>query len=83
MYDELAVVAGDRTLRTRPGDVRRIIADKHPSQDSPFPAPPDLKVSATCVRVPVVTAHSLSVHATFERPVSVGEARRALVLAPT
>src|SRR3712207_7438089 len=28
---------------------------------------PDLKVSATCVRVPVVTTHSLAVHATFAR----------------
>ena len=26
---------------------------------------PKLKVSATCVRVPVVTTHSLTVHATF------------------
>ncbi|GGM77608.1 aspartate-semialdehyde dehydrogenase [Longimycelium tulufanense] len=36
---------------------------------------PDLKVSATCVRVPVVTTHSLAVHATFARPVSVARAR--------
>ena len=28
---------------------------------------PDLKVSATCVRVPVVTTHSLAVHAVFDR----------------
>jgi aspartate-semialdehyde dehydrogenase len=28
---------------------------------------PDLKVSATCVRVPVITTHSLTVHATFEK----------------
>src|SRR5689334_8959440 len=27
---------------------------------------PDLKVSATCVRVPVVTTHSLAVHAVFQ-----------------
>ncbi len=31
---------------------------------------PDLKVSATCVRVPVVTTHSLAVHATFSREVT-------------
>ena len=31
---------------------------------------PGLKVAATCVRVPVVTTHSLAVHATFARPVS-------------
>ncbi|HTN40990.1 MAG TPA: aspartate-semialdehyde dehydrogenase, partial [Asticcacaulis sp.] len=31
---------------------------------------PDLKVAATCVRVPVFTGHSLSIHAEFERPLS-------------
>jgi aspartate-semialdehyde dehydrogenase len=36
---------------------------------------PDLKVSATCVRVPVVTTHSLAVHATFADEVTVAEAR--------
>jgi aspartate-semialdehyde dehydrogenase len=36
---------------------------------------PDLKVSATCVRVPVVTTHSLSVHATFAEPITVEQAR--------
>src|SRR6201988_2649258 len=30
---------------------------------------PDLKVSATCVRVPVVTTHSVAVHARFSGPV--------------
>jgi aspartate-semialdehyde dehydrogenase len=30
----------------------------------------DLKVSATCVRVPVLTTHSLAVHAVFEKTVS-------------
>ena len=30
----------------------------------------DLKVSATCVRVPVLTTHSLAVHAIFEKTVS-------------
>ncbi len=44
---------------------------------------PDLKVSATCVRVPVVTTHSLAVHATFRRPITVDEARRALIEAPS
>jgi aspartate-semialdehyde dehydrogenase len=44
---------------------------------------PDLKVSATCVRVPVVTTHSLAVHATFERPVDVATARAVLEAAPT
>jgi aspartate-semialdehyde dehydrogenase len=31
---------------------------------------PTLKVSATCVRVPVLTTHSLAVHAIFEKKVS-------------
>jgi len=39
---------------------------------------PDLKVSATCVRVPVVRAHSVAVNAEFERPVSVEAARAAI-----
>src|SRR5450631_1950344 len=36
---------------------------------------PDLKVSATCVRVPVITTHSLAVHAVFEQEPSQGEAQ--------
>jgi aspartate-semialdehyde dehydrogenase len=44
---------------------------------------PDLPVSATCVRVPVVTAHSLAVHATFAGPVTVAEARSVLAAAPS
>jgi aspartate-semialdehyde dehydrogenase len=44
---------------------------------------PDLKVSATCVRVPVLTTHSLAVHATFQQAIDVDEARRVLVEAPS
>ncbi|MGH3356682.1 MAG: aspartate-semialdehyde dehydrogenase [Nocardioidaceae bacterium] len=44
---------------------------------------PDLKVSATCVRVPVVTTHSLAVHATFERKITLAEAQQAMVEAPS
>lgn len=39
---------------------------------------PDLKVSTTTVRVPVVRAHSISINAEFERPVSVEAARAAI-----
>jgi aspartate-semialdehyde dehydrogenase len=39
---------------------------------------PDLKVSATCVRVPVITTHSIAVHAVFEREPSQGEAQTIL-----
>ena len=116
LYDEIEVVAGDRTLGHHPGDVRRAVANKL-GEDSPFPAPlalnvipiagslrdggwsseelkvrnesrkilsiPDLKVSATCVRVPVVTTHSLAVHAVFEREIDVRDARQALIEAPS
>ncbi len=44
---------------------------------------PDLKVSATCVRVPVVTTHSLAVHAVFQKPLTADDARQALVEAPS
>jgi aspartate-semialdehyde dehydrogenase len=44
---------------------------------------PELKVSATCVRVPVVTTHSLAVHATFAREVSVEAARKVLAGQPS
>jgi aspartate-semialdehyde dehydrogenase len=43
---------------------------------------PQLRVSATCVRVPVVRAHSVSVSAEFERPVNVEEARAAIAAFP-
>jgi len=43
---------------------------------------PDLPISATCVRVPVVSSHSVTVHATFAQRVSVADARQALVEAP-
>jgi aspartate-semialdehyde dehydrogenase len=43
---------------------------------------PNLKVSATCVRVPVVRAHSIAVNAEFERPVSVEAARAAIAAFP-
>lgn len=39
---------------------------------------PDLKVSCTCVRVPVMRSHSISVNAEFERPVSIQAAREAI-----
>lgn len=39
---------------------------------------PDLKVTATCIRVPVVRAHSVSINAEFEKPVSVEAARAAI-----
>jgi aspartate-semialdehyde dehydrogenase len=43
---------------------------------------PDLKVSATCVRVPVVTGHSVAVHAVFASEVDAVGARELLQHAP-
>ena len=43
---------------------------------------PGLPISATCVRVPVVSSHSVTVHATFAQRVRVADARQALVEAP-
>ncbi|HEY2773179.1 MAG TPA: aspartate-semialdehyde dehydrogenase [Candidatus Binatia bacterium] len=43
---------------------------------------PDLKVSGTCVRVPVFTGHSLSLNAEFARPISVERATAILSRAP-
>jgi aspartate-semialdehyde dehydrogenase len=43
---------------------------------------PTLRVSATCVRVPVYRAHSVAVTAEFVRPVSIQQAREILSKAP-
>jgi aspartate-semialdehyde dehydrogenase len=43
---------------------------------------PDLNVSCTCVRVPVVRSHSISAQLVFDRPVGVEEARAAIAAAP-
>ncbi len=42
---------------------------------------PDLAVSATCVRVPVFTGHSLAINAAFARPISPDRAREILTTA--
>ena len=117
---ELAVVAGDETLGTTAGDVRRAVADaldggvdgrfsfgaplalnvvpwagsakddgwsseelKVRNESRKILGIDDLKVSATCVRVPVVTSHSLVVHATFATELSADEARAELEAAPS
>jgi len=43
---------------------------------------PGLKVSGTCVRVPVYTGHSLQVNARFANPITPGRARELLAGAP-
>ena len=43
---------------------------------------PDLKVAGTCVRVPVFSGHSLSIHAQFEQAITPDQARAALADAP-
>ena len=42
----------------------------------------DIRVSATCVRVPSLRAHSESVWVETERPISVAEAKAAFASAP-
>ncbi len=42
---------------------------------------PGLRVAGTCVRVPVFTGHSLSIHAQFERDIAPVEAREVLARA--
>lgn len=44
---------------------------------------PELKVSATCVRVPVVTTHSLAVHARFAHEISVEAAHKVFESQPS
>lgn len=43
---------------------------------------PNLPVSGTCVRIPVVSGHALSIHAEFTRPIGPQEARTLLEAAP-
>jgi aspartate-semialdehyde dehydrogenase len=43
---------------------------------------PDLRLTATCVRVPVLRAHSEAVNIEFEEPFPVAEARELLAAAP-
>jgi aspartate-semialdehyde dehydrogenase len=112
LLDQLERVSGERSLGSRPGNVRRAVGDDL----GPFPAPlalnvvpwsgylgdagwsseelrvrnetrkilglPDLKVSATCVRVPVITGHSVAVHAVFGSEVDADDARDLLRHAP-
>ena len=43
---------------------------------------PELKVTCTCVRVPVVRSHSISVSCHFDVPVTVEQVRQAIAKAP-
>ncbi|GAB4528564.1 MAG: aspartate-semialdehyde dehydrogenase [Pleurocapsa sp.] len=43
---------------------------------------PELKITATCVRVPVLRAHSEAVNLEFEQPFSVKKAREVIAAAP-
>ena len=43
---------------------------------------PDLRVAGTCVRVPVFTGHSLSIHAEFRDDITPDQAREILASAP-
>ena len=43
---------------------------------------PDLRISATCIRVPVPVAHGVMMEVEFEKPVTVEDARRVLAAYP-
>ena len=43
---------------------------------------PDLRVAGTCVRVPVFTGHTLTLHAEFDRSITADEAKAILADAP-
>jgi aspartate-semialdehyde dehydrogenase len=43
---------------------------------------PELRVTATCVRVPVMVGHGVAAHAEFSRPITPEEARSVLSAAP-
>ena len=43
---------------------------------------PELKVNCTCVRVPVVRSHSISVSCHFDKPVTVEQVREVIAKAP-
>ena len=43
---------------------------------------PELKVSCTCIRVPVIRSHSISVSVRFDKPVTVEQVREVLADAP-
>jgi len=43
---------------------------------------PELRVSATCIRVPVLRAHSVAISFECQRPISAEEARRLIAAAP-
>jgi aspartate-semialdehyde dehydrogenase len=44
---------------------------------------PELRVAASCVRVPVQVSHSLAVHARFKHPLTVAEVHAELESQPT
>ena len=44
---------------------------------------PNMAITATCIRVPVLRAHSESVNLTFERPMTPDEVREILTAAPS
>ncbi|MEO0883313.1 MAG: aspartate-semialdehyde dehydrogenase [Pseudomonadota bacterium] len=55
---------------------QKIVDETHKMLD------PDIKVSATCVRVPVFVGHSEAVHVEFEDPITPGSARKILRESP-
>lgn len=59
------------------GEERKVIAEAQKMLGMP-----DLRVSATCVRVPVLNSHSASVHIETTEPITAERARTLLMAAP-
>ena len=56
---------------------RKLVRETHKIWDDPKPA-----ITATCVRVPVLRAHSEAINLTFNEPLTEDEARKLLAAAP-
>jgi aspartate-semialdehyde dehydrogenase len=86
LYDQLTKVAGNRTLGQRPGSLRDAGWSseelKLRNETRKILGMPELRITATCVRVPVLVGHSLALHAVFERPVTREEAQQVLRESP-
>lgn len=112
LHDQMDKVAGDRSLGTRSGDIRRVVGDDLGAFSAPLALNvvpwagsvsdggwsseelkvrresrkilglPELRVFATCVRVPVLTTHALAVQASFAREVDREDAQEILRDAP-
>ena len=59
------------------GEENKVMAETRKILDQP-----DLGITITCIRVPVLRAHTESIHVTFDQPVTPDAAREVLAAAP-